>query len=68
MGDIDVLKNEANQYKLIIAQLENDLGKLIELENKCAMLSSEIERLGKMVSTKNEEVGRMKQQILQLNK
>ena len=32
------------------------------------MLSSEIERLGKMVSTKNEEVGRMKQQILQLNK
>lgn len=60
MGDIDVLKNEANQYKLIIAQLENDLGKLIELENKCAMLSSEIE-LGKMVSTKNEEVGRMKQ-------
>ena len=45
INEIDTLRNEANQYKLIIQQLEHDLGKLMELENKVAMLSSEIERL-----------------------
>lgn len=38
----------------------------MELENKCAMLSSEIERLGNMVKAKNEEVDRLKKQIVAL--
>ncbi|CAD8211080.1 unnamed protein product [Paramecium pentaurelia] len=68
VNEIDTLRNEANQYKLVIQQLEHDLGKLMELENKVAMLSSEIERLKQMIASKNEQIDRLKQQIDQLNK
>lgn len=64
------LQQQLNEYQANYQQLEDDFNrqqkKLEDLENKSALLSSELDRVGQVIKLKNGEIEKLKRQIASL--
>jgi hypothetical protein len=61
-----VLTQESEQLKRRVLELENQNRHLVELENKAALMSQEIERLNRNIGTVVQENEDLRRKIVEL--
>jgi len=65
-GKVTMLSQEIDRLNIIIVELRTKEGRLVEYENKLAMLSSETSRLQMMLKMKSEEIESWKSKYIQI--